>query len=240
MNAVSLADSVRFYSTYFDAAPVVFDGRERAVRAGDALILFDEVLSPPDPALETTLEHVGWTRTSAESFFLDVESRGITVETPPTPLFPDFVFMYFRGPNGERIETTSGPTDDFAHVHLLATDLEFATGWYRDVFDLTPLFGEPMSFGGLFTRNNLPIDDVVSLEIFGDFSQTPAEPAPTDDRPHGHIAFAYRDLDRAFARLERAGLEIVDPIADRAPWGMRSFFVRGPDRVLLEIVEDAN
>jgi catechol 2,3-dioxygenase-like lactoylglutathione lyase family enzyme len=61
--------------------------------------------------------------------------------------------------------------------------------------------------------------------------------APTRGRVIDHIAFSYRDIKPVFERMQAAGLEIVEPIAERSEYGLRSFFVQGPDGVLIEIVE---
>ena len=37
--------------------------------------------------------------------------------------------------------------------------------------------------------------------------------------------------------MKDAGVEIVRPIGNDAKYGVKSFFVRGPDKVLIEIVE---
>jgi catechol 2,3-dioxygenase-like lactoylglutathione lyase family enzyme len=65
------------------------------------------------------------------------------------------------------------------------------------------------------------------------------ELVPSDGRSIDHIAFSYRDIDPVFERMKANGVDIVDPIKEREEYGMRSFFVRGPDKVLIEIVEEA-
>jgi catechol 2,3-dioxygenase-like lactoylglutathione lyase family enzyme len=120
----------------------------------------------------------------------------------------------------------------FHHVHLNTTDLD-------SVLDLPTLFpGARTQDLGLFAANTILVADELSLTFFGPSSGgIPETITPTDDHPIGHLAFSYPDLDRARARLEEAGVEIEGPTEERAPWGFRSFFVRGPDQVLLELVE---
>ena len=60
---------------------------------------------------------------------------------------------------------------------------------------------------------------------------------PTKGRVVDHIAFSFRHIEPILARMKQAGLEIADPIAVRPEFGFKSFFVLGPDRVLVEIVE---
>jgi catechol 2,3-dioxygenase-like lactoylglutathione lyase family enzyme len=74
------------------------------------------------------------------------------------------------------------------------------------------------------------------VQIFFASAPTIREFVPTDDRPLGHIAFSVGKLDAMFARTEQLGIGVVTP-PERTTHGFRSFFVRGPDRVLLEFVE---
>jgi catechol 2,3-dioxygenase-like lactoylglutathione lyase family enzyme len=55
--------------------------------------------------------------------------------------------------------------------------------------------------------------------------------------PIDHIAFSYENIQPAFDRMRTAGVTIVEPIAMRPGVGLKSFFVQGPDSVLVEIVE---
>lgn len=59
----------------------------------------------------------------------------------------------------------------------------------------------------------------------------------TDGHVIDHIAFSYRDIDAVFARMKAAGVEIVEPITYEETLRMRHFFIRSPDKVLVEIVE---
>jgi len=52
-----------------------------------------------------------------------------------------------------------------------------------------------------------------------------------------HIAFSYPDIEPVFERMKADGVEIVKEIAWDDKLKMKSFFVRAPDGVLVEIVE---
>ena len=43
------------------------------------------------------------------------------------------------------------------------------------------------------------------------------------------------DVDACHAHAEQAGLLIVYPLTDE-PWGVRRFFVRGPDGVIVNVL----
>ena len=59
----------------------------------------------------------------------------------------------------------------------------------------------------------------------------------TRGRVVDHLAFSYTNIKPVFDRLKKAGVEILEPIAVRSDYGFRSFFVQGPDKVVIEIVE---
>lgn len=51
------------------------------------------------------------------------------------------------------------------------------------------------------------------------------------------MAFSYGDIDPVYERLQASGADIAQPIAESPEYGFRSFFVNGPDGLLVEIVE---
>jgi catechol 2,3-dioxygenase-like lactoylglutathione lyase family enzyme len=53
-----------------------------------------------------------------------------------------------------------------------------------------------------------------------------------------HIALSYPEIGSVAARLAAAGVEIVRPVAMDPEFGLTSFFVRGPDGLLLEVVQE--
>src|SRR5262249_47568329 len=87
--------------------------------------------------------------------------------------------------------------------------------------------------------SNTIIVDKVKLIFFGPPFMVPAKFAKTDDHPFGHVAFAFADLDAVLERAKSMDLEIVaEPKLDET-YGFRSFFVRAPNQVLIELVEAA-
>jgi len=90
--------------------------------------------------------------------------------------------------------------------------------------------------------------DNVSMIFFGKPDVDPPPPwwrdpplkdlKPTKGRPIDHIAFSYRKIEPVFERMQRAGVKIVEPIKADPKYGYRSFYVEGPDAVLVEIVEE--
>ncbi|HEX3724803.1 MAG TPA: VOC family protein, partial [Pirellulales bacterium] len=64
-----------------------------------------------------------------------------------------------------------------------------------------------------------------------------ADIQPTQGRPIDRIAFSYRDIGPVFDRMKASGAEMIEPITERPQYKLKSFVVRGPDQVSIEIVE---
>lgn len=78
------------------------------------------------------------------------------------------------------------------------------------------------------------LDDILSFyEPIG----SAADYAPTDDHVLGHIALSVSSLEPWRERARTQGIEVVAGPAKNA--GFNSFFVRGPDGLLIELVEAA-
>ena len=149
----------------------------------------------------------------------------------------------------------------FGHVHLLSDDVNAAAKWYmqnlglegppRDIpkpppppKDFVLKSGDQSIFRYLWA--SAVRAPGVEINIFGKpdkdygiwWNYPPmGEFEPTKGRAINHMAFSYRDIDPVFERMQKAGVEILEPISDKPEFGFRSFFVQGPDKVLIEVVE---
>jgi catechol 2,3-dioxygenase-like lactoylglutathione lyase family enzyme len=172
---------------------------------------------------------------------------GIGVQTPITPLGSNF-YMYFWGPDKEVVEVYTGSKNHrYEHVHLLATDVNATVGWFLDNLALTTRRPQvPRRFSGTW-MNTIRIDNV-NLIVFGVPAPGEARPGwypeamadeftPTEGTAIDHIGFSFEDIQPVFDRMVEAGVEIVAPIAS-TEYGLTSFFVRGPDKLLVEIVQE--
>ena len=61
--------------------------------------------------------------------------------------------------------------------------------------------------------------------------------APSDDTPIGHVAFSFADLAPVLERIDSMGVEVVSEVAKDEAHGFESIFVRGPDELLVELVQ---
>ena len=57
----------------------------------------------------------------------------------------------------------------------------------------------------------------------------------TRAEPHADISIEVADVDACYAAAQRHGCTIVYPLTDE-PWGVRRFFVRDPNGVIVNVV----
>lgn len=250
LNVVDAKKSADFYVKTFGASAVKFNGAADAVFTERSFILFNAVPAPADASLTTSIWHIGWGGMDVVSEAAWLKGKGVEFQTPPTPLGQNF-YTYLYGADRELIEIYSGEQNHrFNHVHLLAGDVNTTSQWYADHLGVTigrRVAPKPAN-RDQFWVNSIRVDNV-TMYVFGkpDGDPPPAWWArqgtsmktlePTRGRVIDHLAFSYRSIAPVLDRLEKAGVTIVEPIAVRDPYKLKSFFVQGPDNVLIEIVE---
>lgn len=261
LNVPDVDDAVNYYKKFFSSVPVKFRGEADAILADRSFILFNEVPEMAPNALTSSIWHIGWGGVDGPSDYKWRKEAGVEFETELNSLGP-FHYMYAYGTGREVIEVWTGFRHHrFGHVHMLANDVNVTKNWYRDNlglagpsadtpkpppvpedFVLTP--GDPSVMRYLWASQVQT--GGVTINIFGQPGPEPViwwqgEPIvefdETDGRAIDHIAFSYPKIKKVYKRMKAAGVEIVDPIRKREEFGMKSFFVRGPDKVLVEIVE---
>lgn len=250
LNVVDAKRSVDFYARTFGALPVKFRGAADAIFAERSFILFNTVAAPADASLTTSIWHIGWGGMDVVGEAAWLKKKGIEFQTDPTPLGQNF-YTYLYGADRELIEIYSGEQNHrFNHVHLLATDVNATSQWYADRLGLTIGRREAPKPANRdqFWVNSIRVDNV-TFYVFGKPEGDPPPRwwasqgasmktlEPTRGRVIDHVAFSYRSIDPVLERLKREGVTIVEPIAVREPYKLKSFFVQGPDNVLVEIVE---
>lgn len=264
INAVDPAKSIEFYKTMFSAVPVKFHDVANGLLTDRSFILFNKVDQPAPWKLESGLYHIGWGGVDGPSEFKWRNEKGVEWETPLSTLGNNY-YMYAYGPDKEVIEVWTGfQHNRFGHVHLLSENVEEATNWYVQNLNLQgPARVAPKPppapkdfksdpdnplnvFRYLWSSAVSTVNDV-TINIFAMPSKDTVnwwayEPldhlVPSDGRAIDHIAFSYRDIKPVYERMKANGVEIVDDIKHRDEFGIDSFFVRGPDKVLIEIVQE--
>lgn len=261
LNVTNPKRSIRFYSRVFGAVPVRFNNAVDGLFTERSFILFNVVDKAPDPALNTGIWHIGWGGVDVKHEFEWWQAHDVDIHTPLTPLGgTDNYYMYLSGPDKELIEINTMGHHRFAHVHFFCDDVNATCEWYHTHLGLKPRGsnvpkpappatprkpGDPGALRDIWI-NVIPCDNVTMI-FFGkpDLDPPPfwwpdpplKDMQPTKDRPIDHIAFSYREIEPVFERMKAAGVEIVEPSATREPHKLKSFFVQGPNKVLIEIVE---
>jgi catechol 2,3-dioxygenase-like lactoylglutathione lyase family enzyme len=248
LNVTDPQKTLAFYAKVFGASPVKFGGTADALFTERSFLLLQKVPAPSPSALTTGIWHIGWGGVNVPVEYEGLKAGGVEFHTPPTPLGSNH-YMYLFGPDRELVEIYSGEKNHrFNHVHLFASDVNATSQWYADRLGLTlqrrdvPRPTEP---GRLWL--NAVIVDNVTFYVFAKPDSDPPpswwrEPPlkalePTRGHVIDHIAFSYRDIAPVLERLKAAGVAVLEPIATREPYPLKSFFVQGPDQVLIEIVE---
>jgi catechol 2,3-dioxygenase-like lactoylglutathione lyase family enzyme len=248
LNVTDPQRTLAFYSKHFGASPVKFGGVADALFTERSFLLLQKVPSPASSDLTTGIWHIGWGGVNVPVEYEGLKAAGVEFHTPPTPLGANH-YMYLLGPDRELVEIYSGERNHrFNHVHLFASDVNVTAQWYADHLGLAlqrRTVPRPTDAARLWL--NAIIVDNVTFYVFAkpDTNPPPSwwrEPPlktlePTRGRVIDHIAFSYRDIGPVFNRLKAAGVAIVEPIGSRDPYRLKSFFVQGPDQVLVEIVE---
>lgn len=264
INAVDPAKSIQYYQTMFGAVKVKYRGKADAVMVDRSFILFNKVAQPAPWKLESGIYHIGWGGVDGPSEFDWRTKKGMEWETPLSTLGNNY-YMYAYGPDKEVVEVWTGfQHERFGHVHLFSDDVGAATEWYIKNLGLTgpdrvppkpPAAPEdfktdpknPMAIFRYLWTSQVVTDNDVAINIFAKPStdtvnwwnyEPLGELQPTDGRAIDHIAFSFRSIKPVYDRMKANGVKIEDEIKDRPEFGFKSFFVRGPDKVLIEIVEE--
>jgi catechol 2,3-dioxygenase-like lactoylglutathione lyase family enzyme len=255
MNVVNRERSIKFYRDFFGDQAVRLNDTTDVVSATPVLLLFDQVKQAPPSALPTALQHIGWGSMNVQAWYDDAHKRGVAPDTRGNTLFntnetptvggssalfslslgadlpacfpvPDeFSYMYVLGPDNERIEVWSGADKRVNHLHFTTPDLAATMRWYKDFLGLA-------NPDNAVLTSTFFIDDLLFFwESLGEHAQY----ATTDDHVLAPRAVSVSDLA---AWRDRARAQRVEVVAEPAQTlGFRSFFVRGPDGVLIELVQ---
>lgn len=248
--------TLTFYEKYFGASRIDYRGKSKALFTEKSFIFLDSVKGRYPSNLGSSLWHIGWAGVDGQSEFQWRVQEGIEVQTPVTSLVVSSArpmdttyYMYFWGPDRELIEIYTGNRNHrFEHVHLLASNIEATTTWFRDYLGLTPDFETARSWHGMLV--NIFRVDNVNIIIYSkpdsatELALLPEEVWPkqgfrvTDGTAIDHIGFSYESIEPVLKRMKSSGIPIVRNIGLVTNQGFSSFFVRGPDGLLIEIVKE--
>lgn len=236
LNVADPQASIDFYRRVLGAVPIQFNNRAPALFTERSFILFNQVDEPVLSNLATTIWHIGWSHTDGPGHYRWLQGQDVEFHQHVTELGP-WHYMYFYGPDRELIEVYTGSQNHrFEHVHLLSTDVQATKEWFAEHLNLYLDEGFQIPRGPTMRIDNLNLIIFPNDERY-ERPEAEGEMKPTELSTIAHIAFSFRDLDAAFARVSSNGVEIVSPPAINEPHGLNSFFVRGPDNLLVEFVQ---
>lgn len=126
----------------------------------------------------------------------------------------------------------------FEHVGTTTGDLDRAIAFYCDLLGLTLRLRKANEGGELafLDAGGGMLEIVAPRSGAARFRDVPMSEAGMR-----HLTFAFDDVDATFARLEAAGVEIVERPRDAHNREMvrRVAFVRDPDGIIVELIERA-
>ena len=236
VTASNAGEAVRWYTRYLDCQPVA--DRPDAVDCGSARVVFDSQLSAGG-SQRTGIDHIALSYADLGTKMAEIEAVGVGGAGVRLQRFDDgatlqelpglFRHGFLFDPWGTRIELVEdAETIGFHHIYLSATDPQATLAWYET------------HFGAARGR----LKDRVDALRFGDLWVLAAQhadgvPAATTNRALAHIAFATDDIEGDMARMDAAGVEVVQPpvVPEGGRTGARRGLVAAPDNVAVAVVE---
>ena len=81
--------------------------------------------------------------------------------------------------------------------------------------------------------------DGVNLTNVGREQVMPEGAVDTRGKPIDHLGFSTGDIEATRTRIEAAGVQIAEPLSFKPEYGFRSFMLKSPQGVWIEILEDS-
>ncbi|MEH1009538.1 VOC family protein [Winogradskyella sp. ECml5-4] len=245
LNVTDRDSTIAYYQKYFGATQIKYRERVDALFTEKSFLLMNLVDTAPSTHLGSSLWHIGWSGVDGQSEFDWRVNEGIAVHTNITPLGDNF-WMYFLGPEKEVIEVYTGNKNHrFEHIHLLSSDVDKTMNWFESNLGFLPVYKEAKQWQNneLRWKWNLLTVNNINIIVFGkpveeESWRTNEEIKPTDGSSIDHIGFSTENIEFLMNKMKSDGLDIVHNIKIDSIHGMKSFFVRGPDSLLVEIVEE--
>jgi len=121
------------------------------------------------------------------------------------------------------------------HVHLLAADPEATARFYEEMFGARRVGQRLMGDGRVFITLDL---GGLAVLVSPPRAAAPADGAVSGCGHYGlqHFGLVTEDLDKAVATLKGKGATFTEAVSQPQP-GLRITFLRGPDNVVIELLE---
>jgi catechol 2,3-dioxygenase-like lactoylglutathione lyase family enzyme len=252
LNSTDPAAAVEFYARRFACENKAFADGSAAVWAQKSWLLFHKVAAPPPHAKVSAIWHIGWGAEDMKTEYQRQLALGTRFDTPITELFPNWYYSYVEGPDKVLIEVNTANHHHFGHLHLLAADPVASAEWYMKHFGIPARSGRPLSRQPVTLRGvnvgataSLQMDNVNIILFertyakwqYKDDWQGREDFVSTRGRNTDHIAFSVVHLDAVLKRLAGDGVRLQTQPRLIPGTKIRSAFVEGPDKIVLELVE---
>jgi len=252
LNSTDPSAALKFYSAKFDCQQTKLARTIDAIWAQKSWILIDKVPASPAWQLTSAIWHFGWGAEDMQATYQKQLDSGTTFFTPITQLAPSFFYAYVQGPDHALIELNTANHHHFGHLHLLSEDPIAAAEWYMKYFGATPRGAWPPSREPRFRRDvqigpsaSLMVDDVniiiypiqYSKVAYKDQWSDQTAMSPTEGRVVDHVAFSFDNLEEALAGIRKDGVQVTQPIKPAQKGKLTSAFIRGPDKIKIELVQ---
>jgi len=258
LNTVDATKAIDFYAANFNARRDLLGGKIPGVQAQGKWLLFNQVSTPPEWPVVSSLYHIGWGAPDMKADYARLVNRGVPFETPITDISKVIeagsgrvFFAYVDGPDHAMIEINTARDDSFQHVHFLSDDPVAAGQWYLKHFGATSANANPPREAR--THNGLQVYPFMGANLdgvqfwwypkaFGSGSYPDAWKGRTTfassrGRVIDHVAFSVINLEAALTRLEAMGVTVLQRPRTTLDGQVRSAFIQAPDGVELELVE---
>jgi hypothetical protein len=208
-----------------------------AAKTERGYFLFNKVEMAPDPALNTHIDHVGFAHPMPTMELQRLMALDVPLWEPGdqlqcmdvvdgTACFGG-VYFYTQAPSGARIEVSNSPGPSmmgFGHTHLSG---EFPAFWMQVLGASLQNAGGTMHVDGVNITNTL-------LEM-----RAPESPVETKGKPLDHLAYSTADIEGTLEQIMGAGITIEEEVSFKPAFGFKSFMIKSPEGIWVEIVEDS-
>lgn len=262
LNVTDVAANLAYYPKHFDAVAATWNGQP-AVWTQKSWMLFTKVKTPPDKRLISAIWHIGWGSEEPKADYKKQLALGATFFQPITDIgiatgrtLDTFYYMYVQGPDRELIELNTANQHQFDHMHLLSADPVAAAEWYMKVFGITGRDRNVSPINHFYRVGNDGLQlgpsaslafDNVNVIIFPQQYVQKGFPADwvgvkklqsTRGRINDHFTVSVPDAKAALAACKAHGIKVTSPIKSQFGGKVKSFFIEGPDAIVIEIMED--
>lgn len=263
LNVADPAAAADFYSSKFDCEKSKFAGKQDAIWAQKSWLLFNKVKTVPKLDLTSTIWHIGWGAENMKETYQKQIGMGTKFFEPLTDISDiggnvgakdTFYYAYVQSPDNALIELNTARHHNFGHLHLFSADPVSTAEWYGKYFGIklspmlkNPKAREPRMYRGFQIGPSASFNiDNVNVIIFpieypkkGYADQWKGRTTfnSTKGKAIDHIALSVENLAETIKQFKADGVTILQEPRNIPGTKIKSAFVEGPDKIMIELVE---